>query len=380
MSEELCPENFWKLVFIEKVKSKEELKPLQKYAKIPFQAAKLWRLFLAQLDGQTDVTAVHIINAVNNYVKIGPAPATFKIAVDKLFSILKLWNFDDTNLNSQFQQRLINEHLANLAANFELKRKNRLTFAPDFVEILLNKDFGSDQISKLSDFVPASATLQNCLDAFLLLAFLQGNRSPEFDNIKLGDLTFFLSTKTFSIAQLEGRIVTLRLNILKNKSSLYNVRKSWTLLLGVIESNQNIKRTPKITLLPAGKAFLYLYHFRKNDKSLLPNFCKIPRLAFQLSNRVRELYNFLNRNHDKVTYYSGKHTLVSICLHLEIPAYKIVQFIGWKGDNTETYSSDPTLTLNCSFSEFPKILEPLIRANIKLATKASSLKVFRLKT
>ena len=378
--DDLCPETFWKLVFIEKVKQESDPEPLKKYAKIPFQLAKLWRIFKTKINEKNEFTALNIIEAINDYVKSGPAPGTFKIAVDKLFSILKLWNFDMTNINIQFQQKLVNEHMANLAAKHELKRKNRATFSADFVETLLNKNFGSDQISKLSDFVPTSASLQNCLDALLTIAFLQGNRSPEFDNIKLGDLAFFVSQKTFKIVQLEGRIVTIQLNILKNKSSHYQLRKSWTLLLGVIEAEEQLKkRNQTITLLPAGKAFLYLYHFRKSDTSLLPNFCKLNRLAYNLSLRVKEIYSFLGRNPTNVTYYSGKHTLVSICLILKLPVHKIVQFIGWKGDNTDTYSNDPTLSLNCAFEEFPEILAPLIKANVKLANKASLLKVFRIK-
>ena len=380
VSDDLCPETFWNYVFIETGNVKYS-HPIKKLAQIPYQAAKLWRIFVTSCDKTTSaISAMQLINAVDDYAKINPAPRTFKIAVDRIFAILRLWNFQGANNNSQFQQRLIGEHLPNLAAAYESKRAVRRTHSPDFIQTLLNKNFGSNEVKSLSDFIPVEPSKENVLDAILLLSFLHGNRSPEFNNVKLFPLDLFISVKSHKILDFEGRVLTVKLPILKHKTTRFHHRKTWTILIGIIDFNQKVRKRT-IALLPAGKAFLYLLHFKKSETSLLPSFVnlEVGKLTTILSNRVRQIYDFLGQSHKQKSFYSGKNTLATFCLTLKIPREEIVSFIGWKNDNLEVYTSDPTFSLQCTISEFPEILEPLIRTNVCLANKASSLTVYESK-
>ena len=182
INESLEPATFWKLVFIEG--QQITASRFQKLAQIDFQLTRLWNCLMDEISEKVhSISAGSLISAVQKYVSLEPAPGTFSIALNKMFALLRLWNFESNSLTPEFQQKVKNMFFTDLQVKFQSRRKFRLPHHPDFLKNLCATDFGPNAVDHWSKFTPKKLSKNLSLKAALILSFFLGNRAPEFDNI-----------------------------------------------------------------------------------------------------------------------------------------------------------------------------------------------------
>ena len=375
VKETLSPTTFWKYVFIENQKINPSR--FEKLAQIDFQLKRLWNCLLDEISvNSLSVTAGALISAFQKFVNSDPAPNSFLVASNKLFALLRLWNFNSNCLTPEFQAKIKNMFFTELQIKFQTRRKFRLPHSPIFLRELCQTQFGPDTLSIWTDFQPRKLSKNLSLRAALILTFFLGNRAPELANV-LTDIVncFFITEKAYKIGNQKGRLIILKVPVLKHKTSGFGAVKNWTIVFGLAPANVHLKKR-KVQLTIIGQAFLYLHRFKSAKNSLLNDAFHNKKLATALTSKVRQIYADLDLGVNGKTFYSGKNSLIHIALLLKISKSKINSFIGWRTDMCDTYSNDPHCALQCSMSEIDPTIRDLISLNIKMANKSTTLRAY----
>ena len=375
VTENLDPQTFWTNVFIEG--QIDEPNTFQNLAKIDHQLVRLWQCIQTTFpENPIEFEAGRLLNAFQDYANLSPAPETFNIALHKFFSLMRLWNFPGQSFKPEFQKKIKNLHYTKLHENFQSRKQTRLPHHPKFLEFLFQIEFGSNWVKSFRDFQPKTLSKTKTLHAALVLTFILANRAPELENVVLDfENSCFLTEKSYSIGQDTGRVILMRLKILKHKTSNYGHSKFWTIIVGLIPSNQALKKR-KTKLTKAGQALLYLHHYKTSKNSLLNNTVKNLNLTKRLTYEVRKIYAELGLGCKNRSFYSGKNSMVTLALLLKISRERISHFVGWKSNQITTYTTDPFFSLQCRISELDQTLKDTIKLSVKLANKSTLFKAF----